>query len=88
MKNKLYLVMLVWLLVLFAGSIFAQDEFNNSPANFVLFNVEVTYMTQGGTKRYDTITVLASDPRAAESEAEAQFRRTNSRSTFIRAAAK
>jgi hypothetical protein len=54
----------------------------------MLYSVEVTYMTQGGTKRTDSITVLSSDPRAAELEAEAQFKKTNSRSTFMHAVAK
>jgi hypothetical protein len=66
----------------------AQDVSDSSPSNSVMFTVEVTYMTQGGTKRTDSIAVLASDPRIAEREAEAQFKKTNSRDTFIRAEAK
>jgi hypothetical protein len=76
------------LLVLVAGAVWAQDASDNSSANSVMFTVEVTYMTQGGTKRTDSIIVPASDPRVAEREAEAQFKKTDSRSTFIRATAK
>ena len=79
-------------LVFIAGGMWAQDAeqdtSNSSSANQMAFAVEVTYMTQGGTRGTDTITVLASDPRVAEREAEAQFKSTNSRSTFIRAVAK
>ena len=75
-------------LVLIAGGMWAQDASGNSSANSVAFTVEVTYMTQGGMKKTDSITVLASDPRVAEREAEAQFKKTDSRSTFIRAVAK
>ena len=81
----------IWLfsLILFFSVIglWAQDTPNSSPANSMLFTVEITSMTQGGTRRVDSITVLASDPREAERDAEAEFRRTNSRSTFIRAVA-
>ena len=76
------------MLILIAGGIWAQNTSDSSSANPMVFTVDVTYMTQGGTKRTDSITVLASDPREAEREAEAQFKKTNSRSTFIRAAAK
>jgi hypothetical protein len=51
------------------------------------FTVNVTYMTQGGTKKIDNIVVLAADPREAEQEAETQFKKQNPRSTFIRASA-
>jgi hypothetical protein len=66
----------------------ANRTVSPNPDGKVLYSVEVTYMTQGGTKRTETITVLASDPRVAEREAEDQFNKTNSRSTFIRAVAK
>ena len=75
-------------LVLIAGGMWAQDTSDSSSANSVAFTVEVTYMTQGGMKSTDSITVIASDPRAAEREAEAQFKKTDSRSTFIRAVCK
>jgi hypothetical protein len=51
------------------------------------FTVHVTYMTQGGAKKTDSIAVLASNPRGAEADAEAQFKAKNPRSTFIRAEA-
>jgi predicted ATPase len=51
------------------------------------FTVNVTYMTQGGAKKTDSIAVLASTPVEAEREAEAQFKEKNPRSTFIRAEA-
>jgi len=76
------------MLVLIAGGMWAQDASDSSLANPVEFTVEVTFMTQGGTKRTDSIIVVASDPRVAEREAETQFKKTNSRSTFIRAEAK
>jgi predicted nucleic acid-binding Zn ribbon protein len=79
---------IIALTALIAGEMWAQDASDSSSANSVAYTVEVTYMTQGGTKRTDSVTVLASDPRAAELEAEAQFRKTDSHSTFIRAAAK
>jgi len=85
MKKKLVFLLM---LVLIAGSMWAQDASDSSSANPVAFTVEVTYMTQGGTKKTDPITILASDPREAEHEAEAQFRKTNNRNTFIRAVAK
>jgi len=74
-------------LVLVLGGVWAQDASDSSSANSIMFNVEVSYMTQGGTRRAATIVVQASDPREAEREAEAEFKRTNSRSTFIRAVA-
>jgi predicted nucleic acid-binding Zn ribbon protein len=85
MKKKLVFSLL---LVLIAGGMWAQDTSDSSSANSMVFTVEVTYMTQGGTKRTNTLTVLASDPRVAEREAESQFKKTDSRSTFIRAVAK
>jgi hypothetical protein len=58
------------------------------PAGQLLkFTVYVTYMTQGGAKKTDSIAVLASNPRGAEADAEAQFKAKNPRSTFIRAEA-
>ena len=81
--KKIWLFSLI--LVLSIIGLWGQNTPDNSSANSMLFIVEVTSMTQGGTRRVDSITVLASDPREAEREAEAEFRRTNSRSTFIRA---
>jgi hypothetical protein len=51
------------------------------------FTVKVTYMTQGGAKKTDSIAVTASGAGEAEREAEAQFKKNNPRSTFIRAEA-
>ena len=65
-----------------------RGQDNKSSPSLYSFTVEITYMTQGGTKRTDSIVVLASDPRTAEREAETQFARTNSRSTIISAIAK
>ncbi|GHU08227.1 hypothetical protein FACS1894151_03770 [Spirochaetia bacterium] len=59
----------------------------NPPVISRMYTVQVTYMTQGGTRRTDSITVRASGPREAEREAEAQFRQRSSRSTFIKAEA-
>ncbi|MDR1748186.1 MAG: hypothetical protein LBR47_03925 [Spirochaetaceae bacterium] len=64
-RNCFLLVMLVSIV----GSIWAQDAADTT--NKVAFTVEVTYMTQGGVKKTDSISVFASDPRAAEREAEA-----------------
>ena len=75
------------ILVLSIIGLWAQAAPDDSSVNSMLFTVEVIYITQGGTRRVDSITVLASDPREAEREAEAEFKRTNSRSTFIRAVA-
>ena len=83
-KNWFFLLFLVLCVI----GLWAQNTSDSSSANSMLFTVEVTSMTQGGTRRVDSITVLAFDPREAEREAEAEFRRTNSRSTFIRAIAK
>jgi hypothetical protein len=73
------------MLVTITAGMWAQDATDNSSTNTVAFTVAVTYMTQGGVKKTDAMSVFASNPRAAEREAEAQFMRTNSRSTFIRA---
>jgi len=81
-------LLLSLMLVLIAGGMWAQDAYDASPTDPIVFTVDVTYMTQGGTKRTDSITVLANDPRVAEREAEAQFKKTNSRSTFMHATAK
>jgi hypothetical protein len=51
------------------------------------FTVHVTYMTQGGAKKTDSIAILAFTPAEAERAAEAQFKEKNPRSTFIRAEA-
>jgi hypothetical protein len=59
----------------------------NTPTRPTMFTVKVTYMTQGGTKKTENIIVPASSPSDAEREAEAQFKKTNLRSTFIRAEA-
>ena len=82
-KNRLFLLFLV----LSVKGLWAQNTPDSSSADPMLFSVEITSMTQGGARRVDSITVLASDPREAEHEAEAEFRRTNTRSTFIRAVA-
>ena len=82
-KNWIFLL----ILLLSVKGLWAQDTTDGSSANLMLYSVEVTSMTQGGTRRVDSIVVLASDPREAEREAEAEFIRTNSRSTFIRAVA-
>ena len=66
-----------------AANAAAQD----AGGNRLMFNVEVTYMTQGGTKKTDTAAVLASTPSEAERGAEAQFKEKNARGTFIRAKA-
>jgi predicted ATPase len=58
-----------------------------SSDSLLKFMVYVTYMTQGGTKKTDSIAILASTPAEAEREAEAQFKEKNPRSTFIRAEA-
>ena len=76
------------MLILIVGGMWAQDASDSSSADTMVFTVEVTYMTQSGTKSTDSITVSASDPRAAEREAEAQFKKTDSQSTFIRAVVK
>ena len=75
------------MLVLIVVGLWAQNTTDSTSTNSMVFPVEVTYMTQGGTRMVDSITVLASDPREAERQAEAEFKRNNSRSTFIRAVA-
>jgi hypothetical protein len=87
MRKKVLLSLVLLTIVGSVTVLWAQDTPDCSSANSMLYSVEVTSMTQGGTRRVDSITVLASDPREAEREAEAEFRRTNSRSTFIRAVA-
>ena len=71
-------------MALSAANAAAQD----APDGPLKFTVSVTYMTQGGTKKTDSIAVLASSPSEAEREAEARFKAKNPRSTFIRAQAK
>jgi Ni,Fe-hydrogenase III component G len=76
-------ILLAVFMVLSAANAAAQD----APDSPVKFTVQVTYMTQGGAKKTDSIAVLAPSPSEAEREAEAQFKAKNPRSTFIRAAA-
>jgi hypothetical protein len=89
--NQLFLtgMLLALFLLLSAASAAAQDAPATSPepANPLRFTVKVTSMTQGGAKKTASIAVLASGPREAEREAEAQFKAKNPRSTFIRAEA-
>jgi hypothetical protein len=84
MEKKFGLLVLLFMIT---AGMWAQQGTDNSSTDTVAFTVAVTYMTQGGVKKTDTTSVFASDPRAAEREAEAQFKKTNSRSTFIRAEA-
>jgi hypothetical protein len=85
--KTLKIIMSIALAVLIAGAMWAQDKSDSSSINSVVFTVEVIYMTQGGTRMTDSILVFAADLRAADRDAEAQFKRMNSRSTFIRAVA-
>jgi hypothetical protein len=85
LKKRLLSVMLIAiLLVLSVANGVAQE----APDNPLMFNVNVTYMTQGGAKKTDSIAILASSPSEAEREAEVQFKGKNPRSTFLRAEAK
>ena len=83
-KNVLVLgILAAVFMVLGTATVAAQD----APASQVQFTVHVTYVTQGGTKKTDDVAVIAATPAEAESQAEAQFKAKNTRSTFVRAEA-